>query len=92
MRKMIPLGVCLCFAALVLAIVKPTSCTAQTTPWNDTAARQEMQAFQQFLKDHPWIAKKLRENPSRANDKDFLNGNPELPGFLNAHPFIARAL
>jgi hypothetical protein len=49
---------------------------------------REMEDFQEFLTNHPWIAGKLRENPSRANDRDFLRDNHELPAFLNAHPYV----
>ena len=48
--------------------------------------------FDQFLSNHSWIAKKLKEKPSLANDKDFLNDNSELPHFLNAHPYVQSAL
>jgi hypothetical protein len=48
--------------------------------------------FDQFLSNHSWIAKKLKEKPSLANDKDFLNDNSPLPDFLNAHPYVQSAL
>jgi len=48
--------------------------------------------FDPFLSNHPWIAKKLKEKPSLANDKDFLNDNSELAHFLNAHPYVQSAL
>ena len=48
--------------------------------------------FDQFLSNHPWIAKKLKEKPSLANDKDFLSDNSELPHFLNARPYVQSAL
>jgi len=51
-----------------------------------------MAEFDQFLSNHPWIAKKLKEKPSLANEKDFLNDNSELPHFLNAHPNVQSAL
>jgi hypothetical protein len=58
------------------------------TSRNNAANYQEMQDFQLFLKNHPWIAGKLREKPSLANDKGFLKGNHELPEFLNSHPYV----
>ena len=64
----------------------------QSDYYGEQATRQEISEFQQFLVTHPWIAKKVRENPSLANNQDFLNGNPELPRFLNAHPFVQSGL
>jgi hypothetical protein len=61
---------------------------SQTIDWDSPAARQEMQSFQQFLTVHPWIANKLRDDPSLANNPGFLRQSPELPQFLNAHPFV----
>jgi len=61
---------------------------SQAIDWDSPAVRQEMQSFQQFLANHPWIANKLRENPSLANDPGFLHHSPEFPQFLNAHPFV----
>jgi len=61
---------------------------AQAIDWTNPVVIQEMQSFKQFLANHPWIAGKLRENPSLANDQGFLRRSPELPQFLNAHPFI----
>ena len=48
--------------------------------------------FDQFLSNHSWVAKKLKEKPSLANDKDFLNDNSELAHFLKAHPYVQSAL
>ena len=56
--------------------------------YNDEAMRGQLAEFDQFLANHPWIAKKLRENPSRANDQDFLHDNPELRDYLSAHPAL----
>jgi hypothetical protein len=61
---------------------------SQAIDWDSPAARHEMQGFQQFLANHPWIANKLREDPSLANNPGFLHHSPELPQFLNAHPFV----
>jgi len=62
------------------------------TSWTNPANYQELQDFQQFLSSHPWISGKLRQNPSLANDEDFLNGNHELPQFLSGHPYIQSNL
>ena len=74
------------FAVMFLVAGLPPlrSQTADRSP----AQHQEMQDFRQFLAAHPWIANKLRENPSLANNKGFLHDNPELPQFLDAHPFV----
>jgi len=48
--------------------------------------------FVQFLRNHPWIAKKLKEKPSLANDQDFLHDNPGLRAYLRAHPVFATGV
>lgn len=49
-------------------------------------------SFDQFLNNHPWIAHKLWQKPSRANSKDFQGDNPELKYFLENHPWIRNQL
>ncbi len=90
MRKMTPALIVPVFACMLLAVELP-ELRAQAVDWSSAAPRQEMQDFQQFLTSHPWIAKKLRENPSLGNNQEFLHDNPELPKFLNAHPFVQSA-
>ena len=58
--------------------------------YNDEAMRSQLAEFDQFLANHPWIAKKLREKPSLANDQDFLHDNPELHDYLSAHPVLQQ--
>lgn len=88
MRRILPLPVLLGLASLLLIAAARALPAMQSDFYSERATRQEIGEFQQFLDAHPWIANKLRQNPSLANDQDFLNGNPELPGFLNAHPFV----
>ncbi|PYU98052.1 MAG: hypothetical protein DMG26_19680 [Acidobacteria bacterium] len=59
---------------------------------SDNPERSAVAEFDQFLSNHPWIAKQLKEGPARANDKDFSSDNRELAQFLNAHPFVQSAL
>src|SRR5215471_12801127 len=65
-------------------------------PWQwqyeNENAREEFRSFEQFLSSHPWIAEKLRKDPTLANNSDFLNDNKELRNFLNAHPFVQADL
>jgi hypothetical protein len=74
--------------AVMFLVVGLPELRSQAIDWDSPAARQEMQGFQQFLANHPWIANKLREDPSLANNPGFLHHSPELPQFLNAHPFV----
>ena len=74
--------------AVLFLVVGLPELRSQANDWDSPAVRQEMQSFRQFLANHPWIANKLRENPSLANDSGFLRHSPELPEFLNAHPFV----
>ncbi len=87
MRRITPKLAVLILAVLFL-LVGPRDLYAQGIDWDSPAFRQEMQSFQQFLANHPWIAGKLREKPSLANDAGFLRLGPELPQFLTAHPLI----
>src|ERR1019366_1364805 len=73
---------------VMFLVVGLTELRSQTIDWSSPAARQEMQGLQRFLTVHPWIANKLREDPSLANNPGFLRHSPELPQFLNAHPFV----
>ncbi len=74
--------------AFVFLLVGLPELRPQAIDWDNPAVRQEMLGFKQFLANHPWIANKLRENPSLANDPSFLRHSPELPQFLDAHPFL----
>jgi uncharacterized protein VirK/YbjX len=69
---------------------------AARSPWpwqyENENTREEFRSFEQFLSSHPWIAEKLRKDPTLANNSDFLNDNRELRGFLNAHPFVQADL
>jgi len=48
-------------------------------------AQQNLREFDEFLSNHPWIAHKLWEKPSRGNSKDFADDNPELKYWLKDH-------
>jgi hypothetical protein len=80
----------LCFSCLLLAsLTMGTGSVSFGDPfpqWSSDADRYELRAFQEFLTNHPWIANKLWEKPSRANDREFLEGNKELRFWLQNHP------
>ena len=44
--------------AVMFLVVGLPELRSQATDWDSPAARQEMQSFQQFLANHPWIANK----------------------------------
>lgn len=60
--------------------------------WNGSGHQQTIRDFDQFLSNHPWIAHKLWEKPSRANSKDFQGDNPELKYWLENHPWARNQL
>ena len=39
---------------------------AQRWDWDDEATAAQLRAFDVFLHDHPWIAEKLWDQPSRS--------------------------
>ncbi len=88
MKRILSLPALLGIASLLVIAGERALPAMQSEYYSEQATRQEIREFQQFLDAHPWIAKKIRQNPSLANDQDFLNGNPELPQFLHAHPFV----
>lgn len=67
------------------------SARAQGWDWNAFSAQSQFRQFDAFMRDHPWIAKKLWEKPQRVNDMGFLNGNRELKQWLEDHPAAAQA-
>jgi len=81
-----------CFPCLLVAsLMMGASVVSFAHPfpqWSADADRYELRAFAEFLTNHPWIANKLWEKPSRANDKDFLDGNKELRFWLQDHPRV----
>ncbi len=88
MRRTLSLPMLLGLASLLAVAAARAVPAAQSDYYSEQATRQDIREFRQFLDAHPWIANKLRQNPSLANSQDFLNGNPELPRFLNTHPFV----
>ncbi len=92
MRRIYPLSLLFGMALMLVVLGARALPAMQADQYGQQAGQQEMREFQQFLDTHAWIAKKLRQNPSLANNQDFLNGNPPLPQFLNAHPFVQAGL
>jgi hypothetical protein len=78
--------------AFTVTVVSPALSVPQGVDWNGPAIRQELRGFRQFLANHPWIADQLKDNAALANDPGFLRRAPELPPFLNAHPFVQASL
>jgi len=77
--------------SILLGFGSVKSAPAQRWDWNDEATATQLRSFDVFLHDHPWIAKKLWENPSRVNDQGFLDGNKEIKQWLEDHPAGAEA-
>lgn len=79
---------CLLVALLMMGGASVVSFADPFPQWSSDADRYELRAFDEFLSNHPWIANKLWEKPSRANDKEFLEGNKELRFWLQDHPRV----
>jgi phage-related protein len=54
--------------------------------------RGEMSSFSQFLGGHATLGQQLAKDPSLANNKEFLEGHPELRDFLKEHPGMKQEL
>ena len=54
--------------------------------------RGEMASFGGFLIAHANVAQELSEDPSLANNKEYLESHPELREYLKAHPTMQEQL
>jgi hypothetical protein len=54
--------------------------------------RTELNNFDQYLDDHPGVARQLQRNPSLINDPTFLSQHPDLQTFLNNHPGVREEI
>jgi predicted N-formylglutamate amidohydrolase len=48
--------------------------------------------FGAFLGAHSAIARQLSNNPSLANDQNYLQSHPELQSYLSTHPEVRNEL
>ena len=54
--------------------------------------KSEMTTFEDFLDQHPAIAKQLEANPSLIRNKDYVQDHPELMAFLKDNAGMREAL
>jgi hypothetical protein len=54
--------------------------------------RGELTSFGQFLGGHSNVASELANDPSLANNKEYLANHPELDEYLKAHPAMSQQL
>jgi hypothetical protein len=69
----------------------PSSQESRTSP-NSDITRQELARFDQFLDSHQEIAQQLRHDPSLVNDRNYVQGHPELQTFLQDHPGVREEI
>src|SRR4029077_10204284 len=82
----------LCIAPSVDAqSLSPSSQENRTSPTSDIS-RQELARFDQFLDNHQEIAQQLRHDPSLVNDRNYVQGHPELQAFLQDHPGVREEI
>lgn len=86
-----PVKFVLVVVAAAVTLGMAGSARAQGWNWNSFSSQSQFRDFEIFMRDHPWIAKKLWEKPQRVNDMGFLNSNRELKQWLEDHPPAARA-
>src|SRR5215471_8509550 len=75
---------------------QPTSTPpeGQTMPGvsDDPITRSQVDAFNQFLDNHPQIAGALARDPRLIDNKEFVESHPELGEWLKAHPKVSEAI
>jgi len=59
---------------------------------NDDITRRDLARFDQFLDSHREDAQQLRRTPSLVDDPQFLQGHPELNGYLQDHPSVKQEI
>ncbi len=62
------------------------------TSQNGDITRQELARFDQFLDNHQEIAQQLRHDPALVNDRNYVQGHPELQAFLQDHPGVREEI
>src|SRR5579871_116819 len=67
-----------------------TQPTPARTFQDDDVTRKELAQFDQFLDSHQEIAKQLQQDPSLANNAQFLSSHPDLQAFLTNQPDIRQ--
>jgi hypothetical protein len=58
----------------------------------DDRNRGELTSFGKFLGGHSSVASELSNDPSLANNKEYLASHPELDEYLKAHPAVSQQL
>ena len=53
---------------------------------------EELGRMEQFLDDHPKMAKQIADNPGLLNEKGYLKHHQDLRGFLEQHPGVREAV
>jgi phage-related protein len=54
--------------------------------------RGELGNMDRFMDSHPEIAEQLRKNPALVDNKEFVEGHPELQQFLATHPGVREEM
>ncbi len=71
----------------ILAVLLATAAPV----WSDhDHLRNQVRQFHAFLQEHPKVATELRQNPSLANSKKYLNKHNDLEKFFKRHPSVKR--
>jgi hypothetical protein len=65
---------------------------AGMNPGGEERNRGELTSFGQFLGGHSAVATELANDPSLANNKEYLANHPELDEYLKAHPTVSEQL
>jgi hypothetical protein len=73
--------------SLILGLSMATAAWAQ-----DDLTRRDLRNFHEFLENHPRVAEQLRNNPSLANDRQWVSRHDNLEAFLRNHPRIRAEL
>ena len=80
-------------AAFALVMAGLAGAQAAPFPYNQNNINQtELSNFDRYLDTHPQVAQQLRQNPSLANNSNYLAQHPGLQQFLSTHPGVRQQL
>jgi hypothetical protein len=82
------MAVALALVLLVPAARAATAVVAEPTARDEVSRDADRGSFARFLDSHPELGSHIQHNPQILLDEGFVQDNPELAAFLEAHPLV----